>query len=197
MGSSRIAVSPTFVRYLSQNYLVRNFAIEFRRSHGRNIVYHRWNGLVRHGSLCPGVRNVNLSSVMKNKAALQARGGGGGRSLRIWLSSYRKVKSRGAEEDKEKQQRSSSRITKTNSCRGCNNQGTKRNVVTLFDDRPTIQTSRQEHEVDKGEDQCVQRICAIIILLTMSSVWNLSRNIHPTSNRAACRATVHIARPTS
>ena len=98
------AVSPTFVRYLSQNYLVRNFAIEFRRSHGRNIVYYRWNGLVRHhGSLCPGVRNVYFPSVMKNKAGLQARGGGGGRSLRIWLSSYRKVKSRGAEEDKEKQ----------------------------------------------------------------------------------------------
>ena len=73
---------------------------------------------MRHGSSCTGVRNVDLSSVMGNKAGLQPRGGGGGGSFfRVWPSSYRRAESRGAEKEKEKSQRSTSRIAKRIGCR--------------------------------------------------------------------------------
>ena len=72
---------------------------------------------MRHGSSYAGVRNVGLTSVTENKAGPQPRGGVGGESSRIRPGSYRKAKSRGAEGEKEKQRRSSSRITKRTGCR--------------------------------------------------------------------------------
>ena len=57
---------------------------------------------MRHGSSYTGVRIVDLSSVMQNKAGPRPRDEGGGGSLRIRPSGDPKVESRGAEKEKEK-----------------------------------------------------------------------------------------------
>ena len=88
------AVSLTLVRYLSRNHLVRNFGKGFRgswrHSHRRNVFYHGWDGLVRHGSSYTGVRSFDVSSVMENKAGSQPMGGRGEGSLRNRPRSYHK-----------------------------------------------------------------------------------------------------------
>jgi len=97
-------ISLTLVRYLSRNHLVRNFAKDFRKLKTPTWPKHLLSPMEWLGATWLLIRWRSKRRVVEcngKQGGVPTEGWGGGRSLRIRPSSYRKVKPRGAEVEKE------------------------------------------------------------------------------------------------